>query len=91
MGDIEILGCYVDNESIPLKMLFNLYLKIELWHLYKSLLPSAKGLSIYFYAESSSSYQRAPVGEHLCHLHVLLLICIEYDHDWISFTMNYNV
>ena len=50
------LGCYVDNESIPLKMLFNLYLKIELWHLYKSLLPSAKGLSIYFYAESSSSY-----------------------------------
>ena len=56
----------VDNESIPLKMLFNLYLKIELWHLYKSLLPSTKGLSIYFYAESSSSYQKAPVGEHLC-------------------------
>ena len=25
-------------------MLFNLYFKIELWHLYKSLLPSAKGL-----------------------------------------------
>ena len=22
MGDIEILGCYVDNESIPVKMLF---------------------------------------------------------------------
>ena len=50
------LSCYVDNESIPLKMLFNLYFKVELWHLYKSLLPSTKGLSIYFYVESSSSY-----------------------------------
>ena len=29
--------------------------KIELWHLYKSLLPSAKGLSIYFYVVSSPS------------------------------------
>ena len=60
-------SCCVDSESMPLKMLFNLYLKIKLWHLYKSLLPSAKGLSIYFYAESSSSYQRGPVGEHLYH------------------------
>ena len=47
-------SCCIDSESMPLKMLFNLYFKIELWHLYKSLLPSAKGLSIYFYVESSS-------------------------------------
>ena len=38
------LGCYVDNEIIPLKIIY-LYFKIELWHLCKSLLPSAKGLS----------------------------------------------
>ena len=50
------LGCYVDNESIPLKNIILLYFKTELWYLYKSLLPSANGLSIYFYAESSSSY-----------------------------------
>ena len=101
------LGCYVDNESIPLKILFisisklssgtstnpyfplrraylftfmlshhplikehqlesttiictqniiHLCFKTELWHLYKSLLPSTKGLSIYFYVESSPSY-----------------------------------
>ena len=50
------LGCYVDTESMPLKILFISILKIELWHLYKSLLPSAKGLSIYFYVESSPSY-----------------------------------
>ena len=40
------LGCYVDNESMPLKILFISISKIELWHLYKSLLPSAKGLSM---------------------------------------------
>ena len=50
------LGCYVDNESMPLKILFISIWKLELWHLCKSLLPSAKGLSIYFYLESSSSY-----------------------------------
>ena len=49
-------SCCIDSESMPLKMLFNLYFRIELWHLYKSLLPSAKGLSIYFYVESSPSY-----------------------------------
>ena len=38
------LGCHVDNEIIPLKIIY-LYFKIELWHLCKSLLPSAKGLS----------------------------------------------
>ena len=83
------LGCYVDNESMPLKILSISIAKLELWHLCKSLLPSAKGLSIYFYVESSSSYQKAPVGEHRCHFHALLLIYIEY--DWISFTMKYNV
>ena len=75
-------SCCVDSKSMPLKMLLNLYFKIELWHLYKSLLPSAKGLSIYFYAESSSSYEKAPVGEHCCHLHSLLLVYIGYDLTW---------
>ena len=41
------LGCYVDNEIIPLEIIY-LYFKIELWHLCKSLLPSAKGLSFTF-------------------------------------------
>ena len=50
------LGCYVDNETIPLKILFIYVSKIELRHLCTSLLPSAKGLPIYFYVESSPSY-----------------------------------
>ena len=45
------LGRYVDNESIPLKIIYH-YFKIELWHLCKSLLPSAKGLSFTFMQES---------------------------------------
>ena len=43
---------YVDNERIPLKILFISILNLELWHLYKSLLPSAKGLSFTFMQES---------------------------------------
>ena len=35
--------------------------------------------------------KKALVGEHRCHLHALLLVYIEYDCDWISFTMNQNV
>ena len=45
------LGCYVDNEIIPLKIIY-LYFKIELWHLCKSMFPSVKGLSFTFMQES---------------------------------------
>ena len=65
-------SCCIDSESMPLKILFNLCSKIELWHLYKSLLPSAKGLSIYFYVESSSFLLKAPAGEHT-------VVCIHYN------------
>jgi len=43
------LGCYVDNESMPLKILFISISK-------SSSGTSTKGLSIYFYVESSPSY-----------------------------------
>ena len=45
------LGCYVDNEIIPLKIIY-LYFKIELWHLCKSLVPCANGLYFAFMQES---------------------------------------
>ena len=73
------LGCYVDNESMPLKILFISISKVELWHLYKSLLPSAKGLSIYFYVESSPFLLKSTRWRAHCHLHSLLLVYIEYD------------
>ena len=84
-------SCCVDSKSMTPKMLFNLYFKIELWHLYKSLLPSAKGLSIYFYVESSPFLLKSTRWRAHCHLHSLLLVYIGCDYDWISFTMNYNV
>ena len=46
------LGRYVDNESIPLKIIFISVFFFKLWHLCKSLLPSAKGLSFTFMQES---------------------------------------
>ena len=52
---LRSLSCYVDSESIPLKMLSTSISKLELWHLCKSLLPSTKGLRIYFYVVSSPS------------------------------------
>ena len=52
ISSMESIGNYsiifVDRKSM-LREMFYLYLfRFELWHLYKSLLPSGKGLSIYF-------------------------------------------
>ena len=52
ISSMESIGNYlivfVERKSMPPKM-FYLYLsRFELWHLYKSLLPSGKGLSVYF-------------------------------------------
>ena len=48
-------GHEVNEKGACLKISFISILKIELWHLCKSLLPSAKGLSIYFYVVSPPS------------------------------------
>ena len=45
----------VNEKGACLKIPFNSVLKLELWHLCKSLLLSAKGLSIYFYVVSPPS------------------------------------
>jgi hypothetical protein len=57
---------------MPLKKNYLSNFSLELWHISKSLLPSAKGLSIYFYViftlfESPSSLTKAPTREHYCH------------------------
>ena len=41
---------FVGRKVCLSKIILSLYLSFELWHLYKSLLQYAKGLSIYFYA-----------------------------------------
>ena len=52
ISSMESVGNYsvvfVDGKSMPHKIFLPLNLSFELWHLYKSLLPSGKGLSIYF-------------------------------------------
>ena len=54
MEDIEISRLLCWQWKYTAQNNFRLYYKTELWHLYKSLLPSAKGLSIYFHVESPS-------------------------------------
>ena len=43
IGNYSIV--FVDRKSMPPKMFYLYLFRFELWHLYKSLLPSAKGLS----------------------------------------------
>ena len=83
------LSCYVGNESIPLKMQFISISKSSSGTSTNPWFPLRRAYLFTFYVESSSSYWKAPLGEHHYHLHVLLLVYIEY--DWISFAMNYNV
>ena len=44
-GSLSRFRCGMDT---PPQMFLSLIFRFELWHLYKSLLPSTKGLSIYF-------------------------------------------
>ena len=81
-------GREVNKKGACLKISFIFVLELELWHLCKSLLPSAKGLSIYFYVVSSPSQISARTWEHCCHADALW--CWVH-HDWIFSTMNYNV
>ena len=73
ISSMESIGNYsnvfIDRKSMPPKMLLSLIFRFELWHLYKSLLPSMKGLSFtlcnfYFEFESPSSLIKAPTRRH---------------------------
>ena len=52
ISSMESIGNYsiifVDRKCMPPTIFYLYFFRFELWHLYKSLLPSAKGLSIYF-------------------------------------------
>ena len=81
-------SCYVDSESIPLKMLF-----ISLFQ-NRALAPQQIPASLcdgpiyLLLCWVITLLLKALAGERCCHLHPLLLVYIEYDYDWISFTMN---
>ena len=79
MEDIEITWLLCWQWKYTTQNIIHLYFKTELWHLYKSLLPSAKGLSIYFYVESSPFLLESTRWRAHCHLHSLLLVYIGYD------------
>ena len=76
---LKTLGRDVDRKGIPPKILFISDLSFELWHLCKSMLPSAKGLSIYFYViyfycwVITFSYKHQ-TWELYCHSHALCIV-----------------
>ena len=78
------LGHNVDRKGSPPKIILISDLSFELWHLCKSLLPSAKGLSIYFmlfyfYCWVAPSYTKRQSWEHYCHpyaLSIVNVVCI---------------
>ena len=76
---------FIDRKGMPPKIFFSLNLSFELWHLYKSLLPSVKGLSIYFMQflfliwVSIFSY-KAPTRGHYDHTCALVVANI-----WVCF------
>ena len=86
---LKTIGHDVDRKSIPPKIIFISNLSFELWHHCKSMLPSAKGLSIYFYVIYfmlfyfycwvSPSCTRRQSWEHYCHpyaLSIVNVVCI---------------
>ena len=83
------LSCYVDNETIPLKIQFISIAKPSSDTSTNPCYPLQRAYLFNFIVESSCSYKKH--REHHCHLYALLLIYIGYDYDWISFTMNYNI
>ena len=79
ISSMESIGNYlivfVGGMDTPPKIFLSLIFRFELWHLYKSLLPSAKGLSFtlcnfYFLLESPSSLTKAPTRR-------------QYDRTWV--------
>ena len=73
------LGCYVDSESIPLKILFNSISKSSYGTSTNPCFPLWRAYPFTFMLSHHSLIKKQPVGEHHCHLHVLLLVYIEYD------------
>ena len=85
------LSCYVDNESIPLQILFISISKPSSGTSTNPCFPLRRAYPFTFMQSHHPLIKKALAGEHSRHLHSSLLIYIGYDYDWISFTMNNNV
>ena len=90
------LGRNVDRKGVPPKIIFISVLINELWHICKSLLPSAKGQSIYFHViyyscwvnflfqPQSISWQTSCGGERSKHIYL-----VKYIWWWLIIVDNY--
>ena len=85
------LGCYVDSEIIPLKILFISISKSSSGASTNPCFPLRRAYLFTFMLSHHPLIKKAPAGEHRCHLHPFLLVSIGYDKDRIFSTMDYNV
>ena len=74
---VRSLGCYVDNESIPLKIIFISDLKARALAPLQIPASLCEGPIYLLLCRVIISYKKVLVGEHRCHLYALLLIVIE--------------
>ena len=72
------LGCYVDNESIPLKIQFISISKPSFGTSTNPCFPLRRAYPFTFMLSHHPLIKKHQL-EHRCHLHVLLLVYIEYD------------
>ena len=84
------LGCYVDNESMPLKILFISALKSSSGTSTNPCFPLRRAY-LFTFMLSHHPLIISTSWRALRHLHPLLLIYSKHGYDWISFPMNYNV
>ena len=78
---VRSLGCYIDNESIPLKIIFISVLKARALAPLQIPASLCEGPIYLLLLLSHHPLIKAPVREHHCHLYAFLLIYIEYECD----------
>ena len=95
IGNYSIV--FVDRKSMPPRMFYLYLFRFELWYLYKSLLPSAKGTSLTlcnFYFDSPSSLTKATTKKQYDRTSVLgvanIWVCFMngsmFEHDGLGIT-----
>ena len=87
---MKTLGHRVDNESIPLKIIYLCFKSLSSGTSANQCFPLRRAY-LFTFLLSHPLLIKAPVREHLRHFYALLLVDIEYDCDCIFFAMNDNV
>ena len=90
LEDIGSPSCYIDSESMPLKMLFISILKLSSGTSTNPCFPLQRAYLFTFMLSHHPSYKKHPLESTLSFAFITIGLYWVWL-DWISFTMNYNV